>query len=154
METAEQTSQGNPVWIEPDLEFIRALRKPGGESLKKCIQCGTCSATCALSPDTDPFPRKEMAWAVWGMKDRLLRDPDVWLCHQCNDCSTRCPRGARPGEVLAAVRQRAWCTIAFPVFSAGGWASRIAYRCCWASHDPPRRGAGGESRMEKPWVSR
>jgi quinone-modifying oxidoreductase subunit QmoC len=106
------------VRLEPDLEFIRTLSERGGDTLKKCFQCGTCSAACMVSPDTDPFPRKEMAWAVWGMKDRLLRDPDVWLCHQCSDCSTRCPRGARPGDVLAAVRQEAVEHYAFPRFLA------------------------------------
>ena len=91
------------VVIEPDLEFIRDLSRQTGEPYKKCFQCGTCAATCPISPDMHPFPRKEMAWAAWGMKDRLVADPDVWLCHQCNDCSLRCPRGARPGDVLAAV---------------------------------------------------
>jgi len=109
-----------PIVIEPDLEFIRALHARGGDSLKKCFQCGTCSATCALAPDARPFPRKEMAWAVWGMKEHLLRDPDVWLCHQCNDCSTRCPRGARPGDVLAAVRQEGVLQYSAPRF-LGRW---------------------------------
>ena len=112
-----------PVLIEPDLGYIRALTEQGGDSLKKCMQCGTCSATCALSPDIDPFPRKEMVWAVWGMKDRLLKDPDVWLCHHCNDCTARCPRGARPGDVLAAVRQECVVHYAFPRFLAR-WMSR------------------------------
>jgi len=107
-----------PVLIEPDLEFIRALSRTGGDSLKKCFQCGTCSATCPLAPDDRPFPRKEMAWAVWGMKDRLLADPDVWLCHHCNDCSTNCPRSARPGDVLGAVRQQAVIHYALPRFMA------------------------------------
>ena len=123
--TAPQSPQAAPtpadstsVPVDPDLDFIRALRKQGGATLKKCFQCGTCSATCALSPDEEPFPRKEMAWAVWGMKDRLLTDPDVWLCHQCHDCSTRCPRGARPGQVLSAVRQQSVIHFAFPRFFA------------------------------------
>jgi quinone-modifying oxidoreductase subunit QmoC len=123
VEIAEQTSQGKPVWVEPDLEFIRALRKQGGESYKRCFQCGTCSATCGLSPDKEAFPRKEMAWAAWGMKDRLVKDPDIWLCHQCNDCSLRCPRGARPGDVLAAVRQVSVAHYAVPRF-LGKWVSR------------------------------
>ncbi|MHC4140664.1 MAG: quinone-interacting membrane-bound oxidoreductase complex subunit QmoC [Planctomycetota bacterium] len=99
------SANGSPVRVNPDLDFIRLLSRQGGSSLKKCFQCGTCSATCDLSPDREAFPRKEMAWAVWGMKDHLLRDPDVWLCYQCNDCSTTCPRGARPGAVLGAVRE-------------------------------------------------
>jgi len=45
-----------------------------------------------------------MVLAQWGLVDQLAADPAVWLCHQCNDCSVRCPRDARPGDVLQAVR--------------------------------------------------
>jgi quinone-modifying oxidoreductase subunit QmoC len=61
-----------------------------------------------------------MAWANWGMKERLLTDPDVWLCHQCHDCSMKCPRGARPGDVLGAVRSECVRNYAFPRF-LGNW---------------------------------
>ena len=121
--TATFDAIDDSVSIEPDLDFIKSLIGRNGDSYKKCVQCGTCSAVCALSPDTDPFPAKEMAWASWGMKDRLLKDPDVWLCHQCNDCSTRCPRGARPGDVLSAVRRETIIHYAFPRFLAR-WVAR------------------------------
>jgi quinone-modifying oxidoreductase subunit QmoC len=35
---------------------------------------------------------------------KLVGNGDIWLCHNCGDCSTKCPRGAQPGDVLAAVR--------------------------------------------------
>ncbi|MFC1499942.1 quinone-interacting membrane-bound oxidoreductase complex subunit QmoC [Candidatus Zixiibacteriota bacterium] len=121
-----QTTGGRSIPVDPDLEFIRALRRSGGESLKKCYQCGTCSASCPLSPDQHPFPRKEMAWALWGMKDQLMTDPDVWLCHHCNDCSTNCPRCGRPGDVLAAVREQTVQHYAFPRFLAR-WVTRPVF---------------------------
>jgi quinone-modifying oxidoreductase subunit QmoC len=57
-----------PVLIEPDVNFIRILSKETGNTFKLCMQCGTCSVTCDVSPDRAPFPRKEMAWATWGLK--------------------------------------------------------------------------------------
>jgi len=90
--------------IEPDLNFIKEVGALGGEDLKKCYQCATCSVACPISPDTKPFPRKEMIAASWGLKDKLVGNADIWLCHNCGDCSTRCPREAKPGDVLAALR--------------------------------------------------
>jgi len=58
--------------IEPDLDFIKDIGALGGEDLKKCYQCATCSVACPISPDTKPFPRKEMIAASWGLKGHLV----------------------------------------------------------------------------------
>ena len=100
--------------IEPDLNFIKEVGALGGEDLKKCYQCATCSVACPISPDTKPFPRKEMIAASWGLKDKLVGNSDIWLCHNCGDCSTRCPREAKPGDVLAAIRAYAISEYARP----------------------------------------
>jgi len=100
--------------VNPDVSFIEEVGRLGGADVKKCFQCATCAVACPISPDTKPFPRKEMIATSWGLKDRLIGNGDVWLCHNCGDCSTLCPRGAKPGDVLAAVRAYAVSEYAVP----------------------------------------
>lgn len=99
-----------------DIEFLNFLRKHGGETMKKCYQCATCSVACALSPKEYAFPRKEMIYASFGLKDKLISDPDIWLCHGCMDCSQQCPRGARPADLMGAIRTFIYRNFAIPKF--------------------------------------
>ena len=55
-----------------------------------------------------------MIWSSWGMKENLVADPDVFLCHNCGDCTTYCPRGAKPSEVLGAIRAYAYTMYGWP----------------------------------------
>ena len=52
--------------VEPDLEFIKAVGALGGEDLKKCYQCATCSVACKISPDTKPFPAQRNDCRILG----------------------------------------------------------------------------------------
>jgi quinone-modifying oxidoreductase subunit QmoC len=92
--------------VRPDIKFIDDLQEATGSRLTTCMQCGACTAVCSLSEDVNVFPRKQMLMAAWGMKDRLMADPNVWTCHQCGDCTLTCPRGIKPGEILATLRQK------------------------------------------------
>jgi quinone-modifying oxidoreductase subunit QmoC len=91
--------------IKPDKEFINYIKENGGEDLKKCYQCATCTSTCALTNEEYGFPRRQMLLAQWGLKDRLLKDPSPWLCFYCGDCSKGCPRKGNPGETMMALRR-------------------------------------------------
>lgn len=104
--------------VQPDLAYIKELEGLGADTLKKCFQCATCSVACPISPDNSPFPRKEMIAASWGLKDKLIPNADIWLCHECGDCSDLCPRGARPGDVLSAIRYTAIKEYSRPKFLA------------------------------------
>ncbi len=104
----------NTYHVEPDLKFIDEVGQLGGQDLKKCFQCATCAVVCPISPDSKPFPRKEMIAASWGLKDKLVGNADIWLCHNCGDCTTLCPRGAKPGETMAAIRSYTISEYAMP----------------------------------------
>lgn len=93
-----------PPLLRPDGDFTRAILGLGAHDLSACYQCGTCSTVCPLAPADNPFPRKEMVWVQWGLKQRALSNASIWLCHQCGACTAYCPRGARPADVMAALR--------------------------------------------------
>lgn len=90
---------------EMDLGFVKELSKFGGASLKKCFQCGSCTAICPIASESSTFPRRLIRNVQLGLKDRVRRSLDPWLCFYCGECSETCPRGADPGEVMMAVRR-------------------------------------------------
>jgi quinone-modifying oxidoreductase subunit QmoC len=57
-----------------------------------------------------------MIWSGWGLKDKLMGNVDIWLCHQCGDCSTFCPRDVKPADVISAIRQTTYQHYARPRF--------------------------------------
>jgi quinone-modifying oxidoreductase subunit QmoC len=112
--------------VQPDLAFKRTVLGLDAHDLSSCYQCGTCSVVCPISTDDDPFPRKQMVWTQWGLKERLMYDPAMWQCHQCQLCSTYCPREAKPANVMAALREYSVGFHAFPRF-LGEWLSKPRY---------------------------
>ena len=104
--------------ISPSRAFRQELVRRGAGDAARCFQCATCSGACELASAERAFPRRQMLWAQWGLADRLAADPTIWLCHQCNDCSQRCPREARPGDAMQAIRSLMVEEIGAPRFAA------------------------------------
>ena len=89
--------------VDPNL--IRELEEFGLKDASKCYNCGTCTAICDLATPENPFPRKLVRYIQLGQKEKILKSPEPWLCYYCGDCSTRCPRGADPGETMMVLRR-------------------------------------------------
>lgn len=89
--------------VDPGL--LQDLKAFGLREAGKCFHCSYCTVTCPLSTPGNPFPRKLVRYMQLGLKDRILRAPEPWLCHYCGDCSSQCPRGAEPGESMMAARR-------------------------------------------------
>jgi quinone-modifying oxidoreductase subunit QmoC len=91
--------------ISPTQDLRAELFRRGGGDAARCFQCATCTAVCDLAATSGTlFPRRQMLLAQWGLVDRLAADPSIWLCHGCNDCTVRCPRDAKPGDAMQAIR--------------------------------------------------
>jgi quinone-modifying oxidoreductase subunit QmoC len=65
-----------------------------------------------------------MVWASWGLKEQLMNDVDLWLCHNCGNCADLCPRGARPADLMAAARNMVYKNLSSPS-CIGKWMSSI-----------------------------
>ncbi len=89
--------------VDPNLH--REVARFGAEDVQKCINCGNCTAVCALSEGDAVFPRKTIRYLQLGLKDKLLASPEPWLCYYCGECSDTCPRQADPGETMMALRR-------------------------------------------------
>jgi quinone-modifying oxidoreductase subunit QmoC len=82
-------------------------RKAYGEKLFSCIQCGTCSGTCPVSPYMDYTPRKIIAMVREGFREEVLNCFTIWLCASCYACTVDCPREIKITDVMYALKQEA-----------------------------------------------
>lgn len=79
--------------------------EPGGENIRRCFSCGTCTAGCPVGGVTDKYnPRRIVHMALLGMRQQVLSSDFVWLCSVCYTCYERCPQDVRIPELMTAVR--------------------------------------------------
>lgn len=76
---------------------------PGGEGIRLCIQCGTCSASCPNANRMNYTPRKLIAMTRAGMRDEVLSSNSMWFCMSCYLCTGRCPRGVKITDMMHAL---------------------------------------------------
>ncbi len=90
--------------LDPNFKFLIAS-EPGGENIKKCFSCGTCTAGCPVREVTDRYnPRRIIRMAILGMKEEVLSSPFIWLCSSCYTCYERCPQDVRIPELMNAIK--------------------------------------------------
>jgi quinone-modifying oxidoreductase, subunit QmoC len=89
-------------------DFIAELATvPGGERVRDCIQCGTCSGSCPVAHLMDNPPRKLLAMIRAGLRDEVLRSRSLWLCSSCYTCTERCPRQIAVTDLMYALKRLA-----------------------------------------------
>lgn len=80
---------------------------PGGEGIRLCIQCGTCTASCPSADRWEYTPAGIIAMVRAGMREEVLSSSSMWHCLSCYFCTVRCPRGVKPTNLFHALENLA-----------------------------------------------
>ena len=81
---------------------------PGGENIRLCYACGTCTAGCPVAEIDDEFnPRKIIRQVLLGMRKEVLSSPVIWRCVQCYSCTAKCPQNVKFRDIVKALREMA-----------------------------------------------
>lgn len=86
--------------------FLDQVLAEGGENaaIAACMQCGTCSGGCTNADLMDLLPRSLVLMVQRGEWEKVLNSNSLWLCTSCQICTSRCPRGVQPADVIEAVK--------------------------------------------------
>jgi nitrate reductase gamma subunit len=114
------------TYYESDLDLLAEVRKYGKFDVTGCFNCGSCTLSCELANDQASFPRKSVRHVVMGLKGLLHESLEPWVCHDCGDCSTACPRQTKPQESMMTLRRYLasvydWTGIASLINRSKGW---------------------------------
>jgi heterodisulfide reductase subunit C len=88
-----------------DRSFLEGLAPD--EKLRTCIQCGTCTASCASAYAMEYAPRQMWRMVQLGLKDEVLNSNTFWLCSACYSCRVHCPRGIPLLQTIGALKRTA-----------------------------------------------
>ncbi|MEZ4812606.1 MAG: 4Fe-4S dicluster domain-containing protein [Caldisericia bacterium] len=81
---------------------------PGGERVKSCFQCGTCTASCPVRAVDDSYnPRKIIRMVLLGMRKEVLEKEPIWLCTYCYTCQERCPQEVSITDIIFSLKNLA-----------------------------------------------
>lgn len=88
--------------LAPFPEVAEAIMAVAGETLKICIQCGTCTGLCPWNLVKEFSPRSMIRLAQFGLEG--FESEALWNCVTCNTCVQKCPRGVEIIDVVRSMR--------------------------------------------------
>jgi len=90
--------------LAPDFVEEIASHK-GGENIRLCFTCGTCSAICPMAEVDERYdPRRIIRMAVLGMREEVLSSDFIWLCSDCYSCHEHCPQNVKINALITVIK--------------------------------------------------
>jgi heterodisulfide reductase subunit C len=82
--------------------------QPGGENLKRCFACGSCTLSCPVAEvEASYSPRRIIHMILLGLKEEVLSSKAIWYCLTCYRCQVRCPQEVKYPEIMRVLRKLA-----------------------------------------------
>ena len=88
-----------------------------GENIRKCYQCGKCTAGCPMADFMDMPPHHVIRFLQLRNEisiHELFVSNTIWCCVSCETCTTRCPQEVRLSRIMDACRETALETNCIP----------------------------------------
>lgn len=93
--------------LDPGFKY-EVAKEVGGEKIKSCFQCGTCTASCPIRAVDEVYnPRKIIRMVLLGMREEVLKSEAIWLCTYCYTCQERCPQEVTITDLMFALKNMA-----------------------------------------------
>ena len=89
--------------LSPYKEATEVIVEAGGEPLRLCYQCGTCTGVCPWNLVRSFIVRRIIHEAQLGATD--FESEEIWSCVSCRACVQRCPRGVEIIDIMRAIRR-------------------------------------------------
>lgn len=91
-----------------NLDFVRKVEALSGSSVRRCFQCGKCSAGCPMRSFMEHPPNRIVRLLQLGQYERVLAGRSIWYCASCETCSARCPNKVDLASIMDALRRCSW----------------------------------------------
>jgi len=91
-----------------DIKMVKKVEQLSGTSVRRCFQCGKCSAGCPMATFMEHPPNRIMRLLQLGQWQRILSGRSIWYCVSCETCSTRCPNKVDLCAIMDALRKLSW----------------------------------------------
>jgi heterodisulfide reductase subunit C2 len=88
--------------------FVKKVEALSGTSVRRCFQCGKCSAGCPMSGFMEHPPNRVVRLLQLGQWERVLAGRSIWYCASCETCTTRCPNKVNLASIMDALRKLSW----------------------------------------------
>jgi len=86
----------------------KVAAQPGGENIKRCFACGSCTLSCPVSEVEESYsPRRIIHLILLGLKEEVLKSRAIWYCLTCYRCQVRCPQEVKFPEIMRVLRKMA-----------------------------------------------